>query len=761
MAAITQTITVLPDDPPDRDGTPEDFNVNMDSFLGHIPTLISELNIFESQANSLRSDVNADSATASSASTLAVSAKNDAEAAASSAEAVVDQMTEFNSTGYIVKSAREIGGHAYVTMLGLPCPPTLDLKAYDYRNETYGVPSNVTFERATPATQVNAQGLIESVGEDVMRHDYDPVTGEYKGWLIEEGRTNLLTYSEDFDNAAWIKSDITISANAVTAPDGTQTADKLVENTSNIAHYLKISTSVTPGNTYACSVFMKEDPSGSKRYLTIHGRDNAFGTAFSLTFDPSDGSITYNSNPSLSFGVINYENGFYRVWVTATATATYTGTEVFWIRLADESNKATTYPSYTGDGTSGLYLWGAQLEQGSFPTSYIPSTQTFTSRASSATYIDSDGLIATAATDVARMNYNPTALHIAPKLLLEGASTNLLTYSEDFDNAAWNKSNATISANAIAAPDGATTADKLVDSVDNAAHAMSKDITVTTSNNYTFSVFAKSGEMSWLRIRDYNYTGSQAFFDLDNGVIGTNLLCTAKIIKYPNGWYRCIYTATAQSTSFGCFISVCDADNSTAYTGDGTSGLYIWGAQLEESSYPTSYIPSTTAAVTRAADVSTSAAATRDADVCYIDGTDFTDFYNQDEGSLLCKATAKKDFSTLIYLKEDNSNNMRIQYDSTLTPIAIVKSDITYKASTTLSSDGLENIYGLAYKDEDCSSIKNGAVVDFTTSPSTLPSPTEMRLGVLASTSQICGHIKQLTYFPRKLSDSQLQLLTS
>jgi len=668
-----------------------------------------------------------------------------------------------------IEIVREIGGHSYVSKLGLPCPPTLDLKAYDYRDETYGVPSNVTFDRASVATQVNAQGLIESVGEDVMRHDYDPVTGEYKGWLIEESRTNLLTYSEDFDDAVWTKSITTISSNAVTAPDGTLTADKLIPSTGSGTKYIAKIITISASTYYTISLFVK---SGDFNYMWLGGESSIWGTIIAY-FDLANLTIISTGPDAIDAKITPHKNGWARIELTVLSDADGgTGSAI----TLGPSNSGTSQ-TVTGDGTSGIYIWGAQLEQGSFPTSYIPSTQTFTSRASSATYIDSDGLIATATTDVARMSYNPTALHIPPKLLLEGASTNLLTYSEDFDNAIWIKTRGSVSANATTAPDGTLTADKLVeDTTENNSRSI-KLLTVSISDEiHTFSVYAKAETRNILSLTMSGTTTYSGSFDLSAGTIinsrigGTTQATNQTIEPLKNGWYRCSISQNASdgaSTEVAIWLS---DDNSAIYTGDGTSGLYIWGAQLEESSYPTSYIPTTTAAVTRAADVSTSDSGIRAADVCYMEGTDFSDFYNS-EGSIIVQHNSYADVSNysrilefsdgtllnrvssfILYHETDLKQSVfcitnGIQQDTLFSITADV--DTNYNTAVSYNSD----MYSLYINGEliDSGNDQNVAVNDFD----------QIKIGSAVVGGSTNGHIKQITYFPRKLSDSQLQLLTS
>lgn len=248
--------------------------------------------------------------------------------------------------------------------------PTLLL---DFANSKT-VDPRITFTRASTATRINDKGLIETVASGAPRIDYDPVTLACKGLLIEESRTNLLTYSEQFDNAAWTKTRSSISANATTAPDGTVTADKLVEDTTpSNSHYLYQSASVVTGTYYTYSVFIKV-AERSNFAISFFNNNSAFigATAY---FNLSTGVVTFMDVGVYAANITNLGNGWYRVSATSLATATATGFVVSSLVVSG------TNMSYTGDGTSGIYIWGAQLEAGAFATSYIPTTSAQVTRA--------------------------------------------------------------------------------------------------------------------------------------------------------------------------------------------------------------------------------------------------------------------------------------------------------------------------------------------------------------------------------------------
>lgn len=221
-----------------------------------------------------------------------------------------------------------------------------------------------SFSRASVATYTDVSGLVQTATSGAPRFEYAPVAHTPKGILIEEARTNNFIRTTEFDNATWTKLNTTVSANTQTAPDGTLSAEKLIPSAAYDWHV--VSQSYAFGSdTYAASAFFKD---GGYRYGVVNFTSKAVGI-----FDLQAGTVVYSSVGSVA-SVIPYGNGWYRCLLTVTTTGTTPTVE-----YAGTPN--TSWVQFSGDGTSGVYVWGAQVERGSFPTSYIPTTTITITRA--------------------------------------------------------------------------------------------------------------------------------------------------------------------------------------------------------------------------------------------------------------------------------------------------------------------------------------------------------------------------------------------
>jgi len=223
--------------------------------------------------------------------------------------------------------------------------------AYNDQNDNYKpLPFSVT--RDSIATRVNKQGLIEVVGQDKLRIDYKDSSNGVA--LLEPSRTNSITHSNDFSQSIYGKINLTITANQGISPDGTQNANLLVPNAAVGNRYLSNSTG---SNLKTNTVFLKKK---ELRYVNV-------GNAASVVLvDLENGTISASSVGSNNFTIENYGNGWYRVSCYNTSSTSYQ-IQIFFGVDGSGSNIAT-------NGTDGVYIYGFEIQNGSYPTSYIPTS---------------------------------------------------------------------------------------------------------------------------------------------------------------------------------------------------------------------------------------------------------------------------------------------------------------------------------------------------------------------------------------------------
>ena len=230
--------------------------------------------------------------------------------------------------------------------------------------------SLTAYTPTTTSAVTNYINIIKTASANVPRLEYDSTTRMCKGLLIEESRTNLLTYSQDFSNVAWTKNNCTITSGAIIAPDGTLTGSKMVETANSAVHNLRTTLTLTSGTNQTFSFYVKSSITNSLCSNIILTR--GFGTnASESTFNLSTGAVTTNLGTG-NASMINVGNNWWKCSCSFPATLLSSAT------ISIDLNSAT---SYVGDGVSGIYIWGAQLEQGSSATSYIPTTTTAVTRA--------------------------------------------------------------------------------------------------------------------------------------------------------------------------------------------------------------------------------------------------------------------------------------------------------------------------------------------------------------------------------------------
>ena len=350
-----------------------------------------------------------------------------------------------------------------------PVKPSLQL---NFAGGANSIDPRITFTRNSVASYVNKNGKISYASANQPRLDYDPVTGQPLGLTIEGGEINYIQSACDFtaNNGYWqlpqAGSNL-ILPDRIHAPDGTLSADLLLDSTTSSRHTIgSLGTSVVTTLDYTASVFVKAYANTTAPVAMCLYAATSFEAAdrFGTGFNVAAGTLNITGNAGTALVYNNsaeyYGDGWWRISVSGTTGVIGTTSLSLFIGVSTLLTDALTVETYTGDGGAGFYVWGAQLEQSKQQSSFIPSTETFTSRASTASYIGADGYIKTASANTARYTYSVLDLSIPPRLLYEPAATNLYNYSEQIDT--YSLTGATVTANNTTSPDGTSSADKLV-----------------------------------------------------------------------------------------------------------------------------------------------------------------------------------------------------------------------------------------------------------------------------------------------------------
>jgi hypothetical protein len=554
--------------------------------------------------------------------------------------------------------------------------PSLDLRFASTKSLTDYVSGEqlIDFRRTSSATYVDSDGLIK------------------------KATTNLLLWSEEFDNlTAWpnVVGFVTRTANAEIAPDGTLTADKV--EFSGADNLFGQSTTIVSGIPHAVSIWVK-GVSGE----TIRITSNAVpgGTNWTLTGEWQ----------RISYGGVS-------------------------IGTAERLNVST----YGGATARTIYLWGAQLEQSDTSGEYVKTTSTINS--------------------APRFDHDPVTGE-SLGLLVEEQRTNLLLQSEEFGNGIWGPITGTVSSNVETSPASTLTADKLIITNGGPDGQIAQGVTINSGATVTGSVFVKAAgadSISVTLLSNNNTTPyGRATFNTSTGAIvsaaealngASNAGASVQALK--NGWFRCIVTVTypavtAAGMRLNTFLN-------GFVNGDGIKGTYIWGAQLEAGAFATSSIPTTTATVTRSADVVS------------ITGANFSSWYRQDEGTSLIDAFTSftgatgADFyrfgtftngtkisrsgigATPQLLVADNGTSQAAPFAGSLQPNVFAKIAVIYKVDDfAISTNG---------------SLPSGNAVDTSGS-------VPQGITTLTFMEGIFGCVRRFTYWPQRLPDTTLQAIT-
>lgn len=409
--------------------------------------------------------------------------------------------------------------------------------------------------------------------------------------------------------------------------------------------------------------------------------------------------------------------------------------------------------SRTGDSS---LIWEFDASTLSVTPSIGTGTPTVTRAGNTATAVNSVGNIAIVNANLPRFDYNPVTLALRG-LLVEEGRTNTFLQASAFGTASWTKDNVTISSDSQGAPDGTNGADKFVESTNNTTHSAFQTIAFTAAA-WTVSIYVKAAERTWFSIRE-NSTGAvrRTWFNLSTGAVGTiNAGHTATITAAGSNWYRCTITFTGTAVAQFVEFAMATGDGNIAYVGDGVSGLYVWGAQAELGGFVTSFIPTTTGTVARAADVTAAACAgitglsaslhTQWVEV--ISGIELSD-----TGTSRVPVSIGTDANNVIALRENPASD---------TVFAQVRQAANNHDTGSIATTVGTNRYATAIE-----AAANGAIaacngtLSTASTPGAMPVFTTLWLGTLVGgSSGFGGHIKKVRLYNVRKANAVLQAIT-
>ncbi|TFG71292.1 MAG: hypothetical protein E4H27_04940 [Anaerolineales bacterium] len=389
-------------------------------------------------------------------------------------------------------------------------------------------------------------------------------------------------------------------------------------------------------------------------------------------------------------------------------------------------------------------------------------------RATIGTYYDSSGILQTASSGVARFDHNP-ATGASLGLLVEEARTNICLQSEDFTTTWVEGGNSlTIVGNESVAPDGNTTADKIIDDSSTGTGNVFafQNLTFAINTVFTASIYAEKDGLNWayIKIASLGALVINQSYDLINGVVGTASagVSGSAIEDVGNGWFRCslTFTSDAADTAGSFQIFAADGDSDVTVDLDGTSSIFVWGAQLEVGNFPTSYIPTTTIEVTRDKEK------IQTTDLSWLNTTVGTMFAEFTAGWIAPEPNDSRRVWTLSDQSADNRITMFENIDLGVFDTQVNITDATVAQGTTVDDTNYgdkQNVkHAYAWATNDLAAVTNGrtAIVDATAS---IPTGfTEFGVGQSATDiKQLNGHIAEIRYYNERKNNQFLEDLSN
>jgi hypothetical protein len=574
---------------------------------------------------------------------------------------------------------------------------------------------------------VYSERPLTTAGQLAFTRSNDTATRVGPDGYIEKVRTNVVLQSNTF-STTWVNL-YTTETSGQAGYDGTNNAWLIIKSSASA----NIQQTVVATGLLTQSVYAK---AGTLNWFLMN---NSGVLSTGVYFDLQNGVLGSVGANAISPSIEAVGGGWYRCSLSFNGTSSAVR-----IYPADGNNDIS--------GTSGnILIQAAQLEAGDIATDYIPTT----------TAAVSVGPVA----NLPRLNYpiNSDGSVGCPSLLLEPQRTNIVTYSEQFDNAAWIKTQASVTANNTTSPAGFVDADKLVGTAVLNVHVAAQNIVAPSAGVYSASAFFKKSEYNFGLIRlitDSAVNRFSALINLTTGAIentytvGSPTSTSVKVDDYGNGWYR--LSVMSAHTSGDVSISVAMSNTASpsiagglpTFLADGTSGIFVWGAQLELGAYPTSYIPTIGAAVTRGADSCSK--------------TGISSLIGQTEGTLFVEV----DYSTLsgismfFSIRPDGSNKVEVYRDG-----GTIYGELTAGSSFALTGSKAVGTHKIAFAYKSGSSalyIDGVLAAQSTTAFSFTSSLVDIAINARSGGAfNEAANYKQVLLFPTRLTNQELQDLTT
>ena len=514
---------------------------------------------------------------------------------------------------------------------------------------------------------------------------------------------------------------------------------------------------VTHSNDFS-NIAWTKDQTGS---ITTTGLSDPLGgvTASTFTAGASGGRLYQNANGPAA----NYVNS---IWLKRR-----TGTGQVNIFMATGASTNVTITSswaqytFSGSASAGISFVGVGLAvNGDAVDVAFSQFEAVTYETTPRTY----NATVASAYHGARLDHNPSTL--APLgLLIEEARTNVLTRSAEFSHADWGNNNLTITANAVNGLDGIASAELCVPTATSAGHFISATTayTVPSAGSYQWSIYVKAAGYSKVGLRENGATGAYASFNLatgtviDSGNAGTHTITNPSITSVGNGWYRLsmtLTTAGASSITFALWIidpTYVTGTFVSNWIGDTTSGVYVWGAQLEAGAFATSYIPTVAATVTRAADAAS------------MTGVNFSSWYAATGGTFVVDYTLVGSTAASSYpLGLSDSAALTHFYGPTALNINAYNnfnsSVGSFDTNTIAASTPLKLAVAFAANDRAIS--KNGAIVVSSAAAWAVPAVLRLDIGDLGGTGAYrvgLMHMHSIQYHNSRKTNAELVTLST